>query len=150
MDVILTKNVEKLGRKGEIKTVKPGYYMNYLCPSGLAIKATSARLKWAEKIADTRIKEQEEILNQAKELKKKLENSIVAFDEKITDKGTLYGSIGEKEIQKAIEDQLKLKLEKKQIKLAEPIKTVGEHKVTLQLTDDVPVEISINISEKKS
>lgn len=150
MEVILTKNVEKLGRKGETKTVKPGYYMNYLGPNGLAIKATPARLKWAEKMAEARVKEQEDILKNAQELKSTIEKSTLSFEETVTDKGTLYGSIGEKEIQKAIEDQLNLKVDKKRIKLSDPIKAVGEYKVTLNLTDEVNVDLAIKISEKKS
>lgn len=149
MEVVLTQNIEKLGRKGEVKNVKPGYYMNYLCPNGLAIKSTPARLKWAEEMQEKRVKEQEEILKHAKELKKQLEERTITFDEKTTDKGTLYGSISEKELQKAIEEQAKMKLNKKQIILKEPIKSTGSHKVEIQLADDVKVAVTVEVSEKK-
>jgi large subunit ribosomal protein L9 len=150
MEIVLTKNVEKLGRKGEIKDVKPGYFMNFLAPQGMALKATPARVEWAEKMQEQRVKEKEEITKQAKEIKEKLEETKITFDEKTTDKGTLYGSIGEKEIQKQIEDQAKIKLEKKQIKMPEPIKTTGSHKVAVQLTDVVSVDVTVEVAEKKS
>lgn len=150
MEVILTQNVDKLGRKGEIRNVKPGYYMNYLCPKGLAIQATAPRLKWAEKMKEARVKEHEEILKNAQKTKEQLESTVITLSEKTTEKGTLYGSIGDKEIQKAIEEQIKIKLDKKQIDLPEAIKSVGKHTVKVQLTEDVLVDVSVEISEKKS
>lgn len=145
MQIILTKNVDKLGKRGDIRDVKFGYYNNYLAPKGLAFVATPARLKWAEGLQEKAIKAKEEVANKAEEYKKKLEGTTLTFEEKTTDKDTLYGSIGEKELIEALEEQAKISLDKKQILLKEPIKTVGSHKVTVNLADNVNIDISIEV-----
>ena len=147
MEIILTQNVDKLGRKGEVKTVKDGYYMNFLAPRGLAKAATPKLLAWAEKMREQAIKEKEQIAEEAGEIKKTLEKLTIKLEEKTTDKDTLYGSIGEKELVKALEDQAKLKLKKKQLEM-EPIKTVGSHKVNVKLTDDVVAELTVEVKAK--
>jgi large subunit ribosomal protein L9 len=148
MEVILTKKVEKVGRIGDVKTVKDGYYRNFLHPKGLAIVATPARLKWAEQKRNKAVKEQAEIAEKALEFKKQLEEMTLTIEIKTTDKDTLYGSITEKELVKEFEKVAKLKLKKKQIELAEPIKTVGKHKVTVKLADDVVAEVKIEVKAK--
>ena len=145
MQIILTKNVDKLGKRGDIRDVKFGYYNNYLAPKGLAFVATPARLKWAEGLQEKAIKAKEEVANKAEEYKKKLEATTLTFEEKTTDKDTLYGSIGEKELIEALEEQAKISLDKKQILLKEPIKTVGSHKVTVNLADNVNIDLSIEV-----
>ncbi|MBD3156211.1 50S ribosomal protein L9 [Candidatus Peregrinibacteria bacterium] len=145
MQVILTKNVDKLGKRGDVRDVKFGYYNNYLAPNGLAFVATPARLKWAEGLQAKAVKAKEEVAKQAEQYKKTLEDVTLTFEEKTTDKDTLYGSIGEKELIAALEDQAKISLDKKQIVMEEPIKTVGSHTVSVQLTDDVTVDISVEV-----
>lgn len=148
MQVILTKNVEKLGKKGQVKSVKDGYYRNFLSPRKLAKASTPKLLEWATKLREQAVKEKEEITKHAVEIKKQLEGLTITFKEKTTDKDTLYGSIGEKELVKALEDQGKVKLDKKQIEMKEHIKSVGEHKVTVKLTDDVHVDIKVEVKGK--
>ena len=149
MQIILTQKVEKLGRKGEVKTVKDGYYRNYLLPNGLAFTVTPKRLKWAEGLMDKIVKEKEELAQGATKYKEKLESLTLTFEEKTTDKDTLYGSIGEKELISALEDQAKMKIEKKQIDLAEPIKKVGIHEVKVNLAKGVDAVVKVEVKAKE-
>jgi large subunit ribosomal protein L9 len=149
MQVILTKNVEKLGRKGDVKNVKDGYYMNFLGPRKLAMVANPKLLKWAEKLRNKAVKEKEQINEQAAEIKKQLEEMTLILEAKTTDKDTLYGSIGEKEIIVELEKQAKIKLKKKQIVMDEHIKKVGKHKVKVNLTDDVQVDVKVEVKGKE-
>ena len=149
MQIILTRNVDKLGKRGDVRDVKFGYYNNYLAPKGLAFVATPARLKWAEGLQEKAIKAKEEVAKKAEEYKKKLEGTTLTFEEKTTDKDTLYGSIGEKELIEALEEKAKISLDKKQILLKEPIKTVGLHKVAVNLADNVNIDLSIEVKGKE-
>ncbi|MFC1655369.1 50S ribosomal protein L9 [Patescibacteria group bacterium] len=148
MQIILTKNVENLGKKGDVKNVKDGYYRNFLAPRKVAKVANPNLLEWAKKLQEQSVKEKEEVVKNAEEIKKKLEGLTITFEEKTTDKDTLYGSIGEKELVKALEEQGKVKLKKKQIDMAEHIKTVGKHKVTVKLTDEVHAKVKVEIKGK--
>ena len=145
MEVILTRNVDKIGKRGDVKTVKPGYYRNFLAPRGLAFVATPARLKWAEKLQAESVKAKEEVAKKAEEYKKTLEGMTLTFEAKTTDKDTLYGSIGEKELVAELEKQAKISLDKKQLEMKEHIKSVGEHKVTVKLADDVTAELKVEV-----
>jgi len=145
MEVILTRNVDKLGKRGDVKNVKDGYYRNFLSPKGLAFVATPARLKWAEGLQAESIKAKEEVAKKAEEYKKTLEKITLIFEAKTTDKDTLYGSIGEKELIAELEKQAKISLDKKQLELKEAIKTVGEHVVKVKLSDDVNVNLKVEV-----
>lgn len=145
MQVILTKNVENLGKRGEVKTVKGGYFRNYLAPKGLAFTATPKRLAWAEKETEKIVKEKEELAKQAEKYKKEIEATKLTIEAKTTDKDTLYGKIDEKELVKQLEEQAKVQVDKKQIKLESPIKKIGEYEFDVNLTDEVVATVKIEV-----
>lgn len=148
MKVVLTKPVDKLGKRGEIKVVKNGFFRNFLLPNGMAMVATRKRIKWAETEMEKMVKVKDELVKEADKYKKQLEALTITFEEKTTDKDTLYGSIGEKEIIAALEEQAKVKLDKKQIDLSEHIKAVGVHKVKVNLADKVVAVVKIEVKAK--
>ena len=149
MQVLLTRNVTKLGRKGDLKNVKNGFYRNFLFPRGLATQPTAPLLKWAEGIRKQTMKEREEIVKQAMEIKKQLEEKPYIINIKTTGKDTLYGSIGEKEIVDVLAKEAKVKLDKKQIGLKENIKKVGQYKINIELTEEVKAVIVLEVAAKK-
>jgi large subunit ribosomal protein L9 len=149
MQVLLTQNVAKLGRKGDIKNVKSGYYRNFLCPRGFATIPTTALLKWAEEVRKKTLKEREEIVKQATMFKQQLEEKPFEIKVKTTDKDTLYGSIGEKEIVELLAKEAHVKLDKKQIELKENIKTVGKHKINIELSEEVKATVILEVSAKE-
>ena len=149
MKILLMQNVAKLGRKGDLKNVKNGYYRNFLFPRGLATIPTSPLLKWAEGVRTQIMKEREEIVKQATAIKNQLEEKAYTILIKTTDKDTLYGSIGEKEIVDLLAKEAKIKLEKKQIELKENIKKVGKYKVAIELSEEVKAVVTIDVAAKE-
>ena len=148
MQVLLTKNVAKLGRKADVKNVKSGYYRNFLFPGGFATLPTPALLKWAEEIRKKTMKEREEIVKQATLIKQQLEEKPYEIKVKTTDKDTLYGSIGEKEIVELLAKEAAVKLDKKQIELKEHIKKVGKYKVNIELSEEVKATVMLEVVAK--
>lgn len=144
MKVILKKSVPNLGHEWDVVTVKDGYARNYLLPQKLAAIATPAMIKTAEKRAKERVKQMEELLVNAKETAEKLSGITLEFKKKARGE-KLYGSISEKDIIDALKEGHKVELDKDTVKMDEHLKTLGEHKVRLQLADGVKAEISVKI-----
>lgn len=148
MKVILKKRVPNLGQEWEVVTVKTGYARNFLFPQKLAEPATPSMLKKAEQAQSNRLKKLEEVIANAKETSKKLKDIKLTFSKKA--KGDkLYGSIAEKDIIEALKKDQKIEIEKDMVKMKEHIKTIGEHKVSIELTEGVKVNITIIVKEEK-
>ena len=147
MKVILIKRVPKLGEEWDTVTVKDGYARNFLLPKKLANPATPALIERAEKIQAERLKKVEEIVKNAKEMAEKLKGVELSFKKKARGE-KLYGSITEKEIIEALAKENKVEISKEMIKIKEPIKTLGEHKVPLALAEGVEVGIKINVEKE--
>jgi len=148
MQVILKQNVPNLGKKGELKNVKDGFFMNYLQPHNLAEVATAAKIKEAESMKKREVVQNERIKEKAGEIKEKLKGLKITIKAKA--KGDkLYGSITEKEILKALEDKIDLRLEKEHLLLSEHIKVVGTYEVPVRLTEGVEGKFTLEIKPEK-
>ena len=144
MEVVLTQNVPKLGQAFELVKVKPGYARNYLLPQKKAILATPVAILRAGKVQAERVKKLAEMTAQAKELAEKLKEVTLTFTKKVRgDK--LYGSITVKDIAEALKESEKLEVGKDTIKIDTPIKTLGDHKVTLHLAEGVEVKLNVKV-----
>lgn len=150
IQIVLTKAVPKLGRRGESKNVKDGFYRNFLLPRGLAVVATPGRLKEAQARMAKMVIEREQIKAQMKEVLEKLSGSILRFQRKTTSTGKLYAAITPKQFVEALEEQLHLSLKPENILLDEPLKAVGTFTVHLQLVEDfrAPLKVEISALEK--
>lgn len=144
MRVLLFQDIEKLGRKGEIKEVADGYANNFLLPKGLGALATpAAEAKWKLEMAK-QIKGAERDLKRTQELASRLDGYELEIAAKAGEDGKLYGGIGAQKIA----EELKKKdfpISKKQIEINEPIKTVGEHKVIIKFPHGLEAEVSVII-----
>src|SRR5579883_3145992 len=148
MQVILKQNVPNLGKKGEVKNVKDGYFMNFLKPRNLADVATDATIKQAEDMRKRGVVQHERIREQASEIKDKLKGLKVTIKAKAQgDK--LYGSITEKEILKALEEKLNVRLEKEHLLLSEHIKVLGTYEVPVRLAEGVEGKFTLEIKAEK-
>lgn len=147
MKVILNENVAKLGYRGDIVDVKDGYFRNFLSPNGLAVVATKDRIALAKKRREKLVMAKEQLLDNIKEAMDKLKGLTVEIPMKVTseDKDTLYAALGEKEVIEAVKAASNLLLEKKYIKFTEPVKTLGEHPVTIDLGNNNTVDIVVNV-----
>ena len=144
MRLILREAVEHLGQAGDLVTVKPGYARNYLIPRGLAHRATDANVRLIEE--ERRVRE-ERIRRTRLEARRRasiLEDVVLTFTARASDEGTLFGSVNANDILgRAQEADIGFELDRRSVLLAEPIKTVGEHLVTLRLQPGVEADIRV-------
>ncbi|SEF51748.1 50S ribosomal protein L9 [Lachnospira multipara] len=148
MEVILLEEVKTLGKKGQIVKINDGYARNFVLPKKLGIEATAQNLndlKLANKRAE---KEAAEELAAAKELAKKVEESTVTVSMKTGEGGKTFGTISTKEVAEAAKKQLGLEIDKKKMKLDEPIKTLGSHIITVKLHKEVSAKLTVKVVEK--
>lgn len=145
MKVILKKRVAKLGHEWDIVNVKDGFARNFLLPRDLAIPATEGQLKRAEKFKEERLKALEEVIANAKAIAEKLGSGAeIKFTKKARGE-KLYGSIKEQDIADAIAKAHKIEVSKEMIQLKDQIKTLGEHKVKVELAEGVIVSVMVKV-----
>lgn len=142
MKVMLTKDVYKLGRAGDIKKVADGFGRNFLLPQGLAVLATAGALKQVE-----RIRQQAEIRRTAqnselKGLADQIEGVVVTFGAKAGETGKLYGSVTTQDVATAVSEQTRFEVKKQQVDM-QPIRNLGTFIAHIRLTMDLVPEIKI-------
>lgn len=142
MQVVLKKRVPKLGNEHDVVNVKPGFARNFLFTHKLAVPASDHEIKSAEILKAKMVAKLEAMLENAKEIAEKLKNVVLTFKKKSRGE-KLYGSIKEKDVADAVLEQAKVEIKKEMVKFKDQIKTLGEHKVNLQLTEDVGVTIKV-------
>ena len=147
MKVILLEDVKSVGKKGEIVNASEGYAKNFLIPRKLGVEATASNLNEIKLKKQSEDKRKAEELAAAKELKSKLEEKTVSIQVKTGDNGKLFGSVTNKEIAAALEEQTGIKVDKKKIVLDDQIKMVGEKTVAVKIHPQVSVELKVAIVE---
>lgn len=147
MEVVLLEDVKSLGKKGQVVKVNEGYARNFILPKKLGVEATTKNLNdlKLKKANEEKVAAQQ--LAAAKELAEKLEKASVTLAIKAGDNGKAFGSVSGKEIAKAIEEQLKLDIDKKKLILPEPLKTFGTHEVPVKLHKDVTAKLAVKVVE---
>ncbi|MCB2214467.1 50S ribosomal protein L9 [Desulfofustis glycolicus] len=149
MELILKQTIEKLGREGDIIKVKPGYGRNYLLPQGKAVLATPTNLAVLEK---HRAEIQARLASEQKQAEaalNKLNGVVLEFDALVGDDDKLFGSISVNDICEKLADK-KIVVEKKQVILSEPIKSLGERQVSVKVGFDLFAEITVKVSAQQS
>jgi large subunit ribosomal protein L9 len=148
MQIILQEDVDKLGHRGDVVTVKPGYARNYLLPHKLAIEATTGNMKALERIRGSLAKKTATELDAAKRQAELLTGVTVKFARKTGENEQMFGSVTSGDIAEALDAQ-NFEIDKRQIQLAEPIRALGEFPVTVKVFRDVSAEIKVLV-EKES
>lgn len=147
MKVILTKDVPKLGKKGELHEVSDGYARNFLLARGLATIATEGKLRAVDKEkADVAARQKRE-LEQAQELAASLKEKPLTIPARAGEGGKLFGSITSQDVAAALQQAHGMEVDKRKIQLDSPIKSLGEHRVKLRLHPKVNAEITVRIQE---
>jgi len=144
LDVILTKDVENLGNAGELVRVKPGYGRNYLLPRGLALLATRGNIAQLEHQKRAIAREQGKIRAEHQAKAKQLEHATVSIPRQVGQDGKLFGSVTSKDIVDALSAQ-NIEIDRKLIKLDEPLKAVGSTEVTVRFSAEVSVLLKVNV-----
>jgi large subunit ribosomal protein L9 len=141
MQVILLKDVDKVGLRGEVVDVARGYARNYLLPRKLAETATPARVAEMEKRAGQRARQEASTFEQARELGARLEQAELRFEVKAGPTGSLFGSVTPTDLADEIWRVAKIRVDRRKIVLDEPIKKIGRYEVPVELFTDVTVPV---------
>jgi large subunit ribosomal protein L9 len=144
MKVLLTKDVYKLGRAGDIKKVADGYGRNYLLPHGLAVIATAGAIKQAEKIRAQAEITRAQLNSELKDLAAHINGLTVVFAAKAGETGKLYGSITTQDVATAIQEKTRYEVKKGQIDM-QPIRNLGEFTAHVRLTMDLVPEVKVMV-----
>lgn len=142
MEVILREDIETLGSRGAIVKVADGYARNYLLPKKLAVAATASNKKIVEQEREAYLRREAKAAADAQELGKLLGGVTLTFRHRVGENNHLFGSVTAKDIADALEAQ-KFHIERRKVQLEEPIRTVGEHQVTLRLHREVSVPVKV-------
>ena len=148
MKVILLQDIDKLGKKYEVKNVSDGYARNSLIPQGLVKPATEEGLKWLETQKDILRKKAEEALKKTQEFASSLDGVEVVIQVKVGEDEQLFESV----TQQKIADKLKeagFEVKKNQVLLENPIKLLGEYPVKVHLEHNLEPEIKVMVIEEK-
>jgi large subunit ribosomal protein L9 len=145
MKIILTNEVSGLGTAGDIVEVKDGYARNYLVPRGFAIRWTKGGQKDVDAIRRARKIHEIQTLEQANEVKGKLEGLTVKLAVRAGDAGRLFGSVTPSDVVAAIKAVDGPLVDKRRVEIGSPIKTTGAHQVTVKLLSDVVAKINVTV-----
>ena len=148
MKVILTEDVKGTGKKGEVVVVKDGHGRNFLIPRGLALPATEGNVKRFENIVRSIQNKRGRDIKVAGELKEKLEEISLTIKKKAGVDGKLFGSVTHMDIVEAIKNVTGAEVDKKNVRLEEPIKMNGAYTVEIHLEQNVNATIKIDVEQE--
>lgn len=149
MKVIFLADVKGKGKKGEIKEVPTGYAQNFLIKKNLAKEANAQAIGELRGKQKSEEKAHAELVAEAQSIKAKLENeaTVVQFTEKIGPDGRTFGSITNKKIAEELEKQFGIKIDKRHIQVASPIRSTGLIDVPVKVYQDITAIINIRVNE---
>jgi large subunit ribosomal protein L9 len=143
--IILTHEVSGLGAPGDIVEVKDGYARNYLFPRGLATAWTKGAAKQVEAIKRARKAREIATLEDAREVRDRLQEAPVVVPAKAGASGRLFGAVTTADIAEAVAAAGGPKLDRRKIEIAQPIKSLGDHQVQVRLHEDVTAQIDVRV-----
>ena len=144
MKILLRADVDGLGRTGDIVDVARGHARNYLLPRGLAVVASSGVTAQAEAMQKKRALKAVEDKADAEEIVSRLDGIIIQISANASEAGKLFGSVGVVEIAQALQDQVGLEIDRKDIS-GETVKEIGTHLFTLNLHPEVEMQITVDV-----
>jgi large subunit ribosomal protein L9 len=131
--VILLKDVDQLGKKGDVVDVSKGYLRNYLTPRKLASNATAQAIAAAQKRMEDEERQKREAIERSQENAVTLGRTVLTLEQQAGEDGRLFGSVTAQDIADAIKDARGIRVEKGAVRLSEPIKSVGTHMVEVEV-----------------
>lgn len=149
MKVLLLEDVKGQGKKGEIVKVSDGYAKNYLIPRKLAKEVTDAVMKELQAKEESRLHKIAVERAAAKALAEKVSSVTVVIRQQSGAGGKFYGSVTAKEVAEALKKQHDIDVDKRMIKLAEPIKTFGKYELEVKYYQDVSGSLNLIVTEKE-
>jgi large subunit ribosomal protein L9 len=145
MKIILMQDMEKLGLKNDVVTVKTGYARNYLIPKGYAVQASDSVLKMHNENLKQRAHKEEKIRQEAEKLAQKLADIKLVIGAKVSSAGKIFGSVNTIQLAEALNEK-GFEIDRKNIILGEDaIKEIGNYKAVIKLHRDVRVDIAFEV-----
>jgi large subunit ribosomal protein L9 len=141
MDVILLKDVDKLGLRGDVVSVSRGYMRNFLRPRRLAEEATTARVAELERREAERARHEARTADQAEQIADTLRKTVLRFEVNAGPRGTLFGSVTATDVADEIWRTRKIRVDRRKIELADPIKRIGRYELSIAVFEDVHVDV---------
>jgi large subunit ribosomal protein L9 len=146
---ILLEDVEQLGQRGEPVDVSPGYLRNYLIPRKLATAATPGALEQAQRRQAAAEKAEKARAEREEQAASLLSKTVLTIYQRAGEDGKLFGSVGAKEIADAIQDARDLRIDRRKIRLEQPIREIGTHMVEIELTDGAVATVKTIVTEER-
>ena len=147
MNVILTEDIQSLGRIGEVVKVAPGYARNYLLPKGLALTATGRNVNELEHRKRILAQKREKVRQQRLSVAEKLNQLQITVKRKVVEEDKLYGSVNVAEIARILGEH-GFEIDRKDIKLAQPIKELGTFPVPVRIDADITAEVKFVVEKE--
>ena len=148
MEVILREEIEKLGRRGDVVKVAAGYARNFLLPRRLAVAANESNKKIVEQEKQAYLRRESKEIGDANDLAKMMGSVEVTIAQKAGENDQLFGSVTAQDIVAALEKS-GYTIDRKKVNLAEPIKALGDYKVTVKLHREVAVELPVHVIKEE-
>ncbi len=148
MEVILREDIDKLGARGEVVKVAAGYARNFLLPRRLAVAANESNKKIVEQERQAHLRKEAKVQADAAELGKLMSSVELSIAQKAGENDQLFGSVTAADIAVALEKQ-GYSIDRRKVILEEPIKTLGDFKVTIRLHKDVSVELPVHVVKEE-
>ena len=145
MKVVLLQDVKKIGKKGDVIEVSDGYGRNVLIRKGLGVEGTKANLNTAAQRQESKVFKDKVAADEAVIMAAQLKKVKVVIKVQCGEDGKIFGSVTGKDISEALEKQYKFKLEKKNIRLKGPIKTLGEYDVEVWVHQQVTSSVHVSV-----
>lgn len=145
---ILLEDVESLGQRGEPVDVSPGYLRNYLIPRKLAAPATPGALEQAQQRQAAAEKAERLRAEREEQAASLLSKTVLTIQQRADDGGKLFGSVGAKEIVEAIQEARDLRIDRRKVRLEQPIREIGTHMVEIELADGTVATVKTIVAEE--
>jgi large subunit ribosomal protein L9 len=148
MEVILREDIEKLGNRGQVVKVAPGYARNFLLPKKLAVLANESNKKIVEQERQAHLRKEAKLQGEAQELAKLMNGVTVTIKQKAGENDQLFGSVTSKDVADALA-AANYTIDRRKVQLDEPIKSLGEFKVPVRLHKEVTAEITVVVAKEE-
>jgi large subunit ribosomal protein L9 len=148
MEVILREDIEKLGSRGQVVKVAPGYARNFLLPKRLAVAATESNKKIVEQERQAHLRKEAKLVGEAQDLAKLMLGTAITIKQKAGEADQLFGSVTSKDIADALTAK-GFNIDRRKIQLDEPIKQLGEYTVPVKLHKEVSVDVSVLVAKEE-
>jgi len=148
MEVILREDIEKLGSRGDVVKVAPGYARNFLLPKRMAVAATESNKKIVEQERQAHLRKEAKAVGEAQQLAQIMTGTTVRIARKAGENDQLFGSVTAQDIADALTAQ-NYNIDRRRIQLDEPIRQLGEYKVPVKLHKEVTVEVTVIVAKEE-